>query len=71
MIRRHDKRRTLLSKAEAAFREASLEVIQRARQTGTPVIVWKDGRIERLSIEQAELDLLQANEDSRPPTSDS
>ncbi|MEX0712113.1 MAG: hypothetical protein WD278_07165 [Pirellulales bacterium] len=65
MIRRHDNVRELLSKAEAAFRQASLKVIQRARQTGTPVIVWKDGRIERLSSEQAELELRQADEASR------
>jgi hypothetical protein len=65
MIRRDDKRRGLLSKADAAFRQASLKVIQRARQTGTPVIVWKDGRIERISCEQAELELRQFNEASR------
>ena len=35
----------LTSKAEAAFRQASQEVMRVAKQTGTPVIVWKDGRV--------------------------
>jgi hypothetical protein len=33
------------SKVEAAFRLASQEVLRVAKQTGTPVIVWKDGRM--------------------------
>ena len=30
----------LSSKADAAFRQAAKKIIQRARQTGTPVVVW-------------------------------
>jgi hypothetical protein len=36
---------TLTEKANAAFRQAAAKVIERARQTGTPVLVWRDGRV--------------------------
>jgi hypothetical protein len=45
---------SLAALAEAAFEQASRMVIQRARQTGTPVIVWKNGRIEEVSADQME-----------------
>jgi hypothetical protein len=43
---------TLTEKANAAFREAAVKVIERARQTGTPVIVWENGRIVEKSVEE-------------------
>lgn len=46
----------LTEKANAAFRQAATKVIERARQTGTPVIVWENGRAaERSSEELASL----------------
>ena len=36
---------SLTEKANAAFRQAAAKVIERARQTGTPVLVWEDGRV--------------------------
>jgi hypothetical protein len=36
---------TLTEKADAAFRQAAAKVIERARQTGTPVILWENGRV--------------------------
>jgi len=45
----------LSAKAEAAFRQAAQEVVRRARETGTPVVIWKDGRIERIASEHVEL----------------
>ena len=50
-----DANAALTAKAEAAFRQAAEEVVRRARETGTPVIVWKDGRIERIPSDQVEL----------------
>ena len=52
--------RKLTADAEAAFREASIVVIQRARQFGTPVIVWKDGRVTELTPDEAEQMLKEA-----------
>ena len=47
---------TLTEKAEAAFQQASIRVIERARQTGTPIIVWENDRIlERTSDEMETL----------------
>lgn len=43
---------TMTEKADAAFRQAAFKVIERARQTGTPVIVWEDGRIVKRSWEE-------------------
>lgn len=44
---------SLSDKAEAAFEQAARKVLERARQTGTPVEVWKDGHVAELSPEQA------------------
>jgi hypothetical protein len=45
---------TLTEKAEAAFRQAAAKVVERARQTGTPVIVWEEGRIAEKAAEGVE-----------------
>ncbi len=34
--------------ANAAFRQAAREVIERAEQTGTPVIIWKHGVLTKV-----------------------
>ena len=40
--------------ADAAFRQAMVTVIERARQTSTPVIVWEDGRVVDYSADEME-----------------
>jgi len=50
-------RETLTEKADAAFRQAAAKVIELARQTGTSVIVWEDGRIVEKTAEEAEREL--------------
>jgi len=55
MIRGNGKKTSLSAKAEAAFEQASRIVVQRAKQTGTPVIVWKDGQIKQIPSEHIEL----------------
>jgi hypothetical protein len=48
---------TLGEKADDAFLRAAAKVIERARQTGTPVIVWENGQVvERFYEEGEELD---------------
>ena len=32
-------------KARAAFAQLRVEVIERARRTGTPVVTWRNGRV--------------------------
>jgi hypothetical protein len=38
----------LSSKADAAFRQAAKRVIQRAIQTGTPVVIWEEGHVKEI-----------------------
>ena len=45
---------TLTEKADAAFRQAAAKVLERARQTGTPVIVWEKGQVAEHSAEELE-----------------
>ncbi|MFI5453842.1 MAG: hypothetical protein ACHRXM_00155 [Isosphaerales bacterium] len=47
-------RDTLTVKVDAAFRQATAKVIERARQTGTPVIVWEDGQVKEYAAEELE-----------------
>ena len=44
----------LSSKADAAFRQAAKKVIQQARQTSTPVVIWEENRIKKIPGEQLE-----------------
>lgn len=52
-------RDALTEKAEAAFVRAAADVIQRARQTGTPVILWENGKIVERTADEAENQLLK------------
>ncbi len=42
-------------KVEAAFRQAALKVVQKARETDTPVILWEDGKVKRVHPDEIEL----------------
>jgi hypothetical protein len=39
----------LTSKADAAFLQAAKEVIQKARQTRTPIIIWEENQIKEIT----------------------
>ncbi len=54
MIHDKDRQDSLSAKADAAFEQVAQKVIQRAKQTGTPVVVWKEGRIEEIPCRQVE-----------------
>ncbi len=41
-------------KADAAFRQAARKVVQKALQTGTPVIIWEDGQIKKIPAAEME-----------------
>jgi hypothetical protein len=55
MIRRNRKKASLTDLANAAFEQAARKVILLAKQTGTPIIVWKDGQIEEIPSESIDL----------------
>jgi hypothetical protein len=44
----------LTLKVDAAFRQAARKVIQIALQTGTPIIVWEEGRVKEIPPDQVE-----------------
>jgi predicted transcriptional regulator len=44
----------LPSKVDAAFKQAAKKVLQRARQTGTPVVVWEAGNVKEISADHLE-----------------
>lgn len=44
----------LTRQAEAAFRKASETVVRQARQTGTPILTWEDGKIRQVPAEHLE-----------------
>jgi len=53
-------------KADAAFRQAARKVIQVALQTGTPIIVWEEDRVQEVSPDRLEPTMLSMeNEEIR------
>lgn len=54
MREKKNRRTSLTSKVEAAFREAAKEVIIKAKQTDTPIIIWKEGRVAAVPVEKIE-----------------
>ena len=49
----------LATKANAAFEEVARDVISRARSSSTEVVVWRDGKVIKLSPDQAERELAE------------
>ncbi len=47
-------RRSLKELADAAFRQAAVKVIRRARETGTSIITWEDGQVKAISPDEAQ-----------------
>jgi hypothetical protein len=48
---------SLAGKADAAFKQAAYKVIQRAKQTGTPIIIWAEGGIKEVPPEELEMSM--------------
>ena len=45
----------LSSKADAAFRQAAKKIIERAIQTGTPVVIWEEGHVKEIPYDHFEI----------------
>lgn len=43
-----------VEKVDAAFLQAARKVIQVARQTGTPIVVWEEGHVKEISADRVE-----------------
>jgi hypothetical protein len=48
---------SLIAKADLAFEAACRKVIDRARQSNTEIVIWRDGKIVELSPEEATTEL--------------
>lgn len=45
---------SLSEKADAAFERVVRKVVERARQTGTPVVMWQDEQVKLIPPEEVE-----------------
>jgi len=45
---------SLSEKADAAFERVVKKVLERARQTGTPVVLWQDEQVKLIRPEEVE-----------------
>lgn len=57
MIRANSNPEQMSDLIQAASRDAALQVVQRAKQTNTHVIIERDGKIVRLTAEEASKEL--------------
>lgn len=48
----------MVEKVDGAIRQAADKVLERAKQTGTPVIIWEDDQIKEVPPEELELTAL-------------
>lgn len=61
----------LTEKANAAFVQSVARVIEQARRTGTPVIVWEQGLVKAYSVEDLERRATAASQSGVPRASES
>jgi hypothetical protein len=51
----HEKSKSsMLLEVQIAFKQVTLKVIEKARQTNTPIIIWDNGKAISLSADEAE-----------------
>jgi len=57
----------MAEKVDGAIRQAAYKIIQRAKQSGTPLVVWEDNQIKEVPPEEMELRLRAKHlEESKP-----
>ena len=49
--------------ADAAFRQAAKKIIKRAKESGTPVIIWEDGEVKRVDPRTIKMGRRKKNHD--------
>lgn len=66
MDTKNSQNESLSWKADAAFRQAAKKVIQRAKETATPVVVWEADKVKEIPADQIETTMLaMENETAR------
>jgi len=64
MIRNENDNLSVTEKAEIAFRNVAVSVVERAKQTHTPIIIYKDDRIQLVPPDEFEkMSKSSANDD--------
>jgi len=57
MMTEHELLDSIRTKADAATQQATLKIIERARQTNTPIVLWDDGKVKEISVDEFEASL--------------
>lgn len=58
MNTKNTKKKSLSWKADAACRQAAKKVIQRAKETATPVVVWEAGKVKEIPADKIDETML-------------
>ena len=64
MNTKNSQNESLAWKADAAFREAAKKVIQRAKETATPVVVWEADKVKEIPADQIEATILEMEDEA-------
>lgn len=67
MIGKQRNDRSMTEMAAAAFSAAAEQVLVRARQTGTDIVLWRDDRVVRISPDEYQRELEETDEADRKP----
>lgn len=54
MLESTDPLYNLSEKVDGAMREAAITVVQRAKSTNTPIVIWEDGQVKEVSYKRYE-----------------
>jgi hypothetical protein len=55
MNNKAEKNTFMVEKVDEAIRQAADKVLEKAKQTGTPVVIWEDDQIKEVPPEKLEL----------------
>jgi len=64
MNTKNSQNESLSWKADAAFRQAAKKVIQRAKETATPVVVWESDKVKEIPADQIETTMLAIEDET-------
>jgi hypothetical protein len=67
MIGKQRDDRSMTEMADAAFSAAAEQVLIRARQTGTDIVLWRDDRVVWISPDEFQRELEEIAETDRKP----
>ena len=54
MLEKNDPLHDLSEKVEEALGRAAISVVQRAKWTNTPIVIWEDGQVKEVSYKRFE-----------------